>query len=69
MSNDKPSFFSDHPWMTFFLGLAAVNGIVTIVRGHEPRSLVPPPHGFVHEPLGFAPSPYACGTCERGTYR
>lgn len=32
----QPSFFVQHPWMTFFLGLAAVSGIVTVVRGYDP---------------------------------
>jgi hypothetical protein len=32
-----PSFFSEHPWMTFFLGLAVVDGVVAIVRGYPPR--------------------------------
>jgi hypothetical protein len=28
------SFINDHPWMTFFLAGAIVNGIVTVVRGY-----------------------------------
>jgi hypothetical protein len=32
-----PSFFSEHPWMTFFLGLAVVDGVVAIARGYPPR--------------------------------
>ena len=51
-----PSFVSEHPWLTFFLGLAAVDGVVTIVRGY-------PKPGF-----GRAEQPrFESGG--RGTYR
>jgi len=33
---------SDHPWMTFFLAVVAIDGIVYMVRGPKP---------------GFAPAP------------
>jgi hypothetical protein len=28
-------FVNHHPWLTFFMGLAAINGVVTIVRGRD----------------------------------
>lgn len=28
-------FVHDHPWMSFFLGLVAINGVVTIIRGRD----------------------------------
>lgn len=34
-------FVSNHPWLTFFLGLAALSAIVTIIRGRP--QLTPPP--------------------------
>jgi hypothetical protein len=30
----------EHPWMTFFLGLAVVQGAVTITRGYAPPMTV-----------------------------
>jgi len=39
-------FTEDHPYLTFFLGLAAIHGVVTLVRGHEPLVVMP------HHPLG-----------------
>ena len=45
-------FTSEHPYLTFFLGVAAIHGIVTIVRGHEPPVVIPPdlfaPHPAAH---------------------
>lgn len=29
-------FALEHPWLTLILGLAAVNGVVTLVRGYDP---------------------------------
>jgi hypothetical protein len=52
-------FMHEHPYLTFFLGLAAVHGLVTIVRGREPPlDLGPllgpqPPHPF--SPMHAAP--------------
>ena len=44
-------FMHEHPYLTFFLGIAAVHGLVTIVRGREPMPDLgpllnppPPPH-------------------------
>jgi hypothetical protein len=51
----KPTFFSEHPWITLFLGLAVLDGVVTIVRGRDRGAQFPQP------PL-FAPH-------TRGTYR
>jgi len=31
----RGSFFSEHPWLTFFLGLTVVHGVVTVVRGYS----------------------------------
>jgi hypothetical protein len=50
------SFFVEHPWMTFFLGMAVVNGGVIAVRGYGDRQ---PALG---QPPLLAPS-------TRGTYR
>ena len=45
-------FTSEHPYLTFFLGVAAIHGIVTVIRGRDPlvlpadifgRPLPPPP--------------------------
>jgi hypothetical protein len=36
MKSNGGSFFVQHPWLTFFLGLAIVNGVVTAVRGYDP---------------------------------
>ncbi len=27
----------EHPWLTFFLGIAAINGVVVIIRGWRPN--------------------------------
>ena len=40
--NPLSDFPHEHPWLTFFLGLAAVNGIVTLVRGYPVISLPAP---------------------------
>jgi hypothetical protein len=53
MSTSK-SFVANHPWLTFFLGLAVVDGVVTIVRG-RPQPL--------HHDLPPRPD------LPRGTYR
>jgi hypothetical protein len=36
-------FINDHPWMTFFLGLAALDSIAYIVGGPPKLYLTPPP--------------------------
>lgn len=36
MASQQGSFFTQHPWMTFFLGMAVVSGVVTAVRGYDP---------------------------------
>ena len=38
----SPSFVNEHPWLTFFLGIAVVHGAVAIVRGYPaPPRLTP----------------------------
>jgi hypothetical protein len=32
MADNNKSWFSEHPWMTFFIATGIINGIVTIVR-------------------------------------
>ena len=58
------SFFVQHPWMTFFLGLAVVNGIVIAVRGYGP----PAQPLFRPRPAGTFPQPFPSPSV-RGTYR
>jgi hypothetical protein len=63
--NSSPSFFSEHPWMTFFLGMAAVSGVVHIVRGYPQADQLPRFPQPTHAPTApdfFAPH-------VRGTYR
>lgn len=50
MSSGK-SWVSEHPWMTFFLGLAGLSAVVTLVRGYQPppsrlTATLPLPKGF-----------------------
>lgn len=61
-------FTSEHPYLTFFLGVAAIHGIVTIVRGHEPPVVIPPdlfglhsthPAAALHPAYARGASPYA----------
>lgn len=40
--NPLKDFPHEHPWMTFFLGLAAINGVVTLVRGFPPPIQIGP---------------------------
>jgi hypothetical protein len=52
-------FTSEHPYLTFFLGIAAIHGVVTIIRGREPLVLpsefFAPPHHPPHLPPPAAP--------------
>jgi hypothetical protein len=50
--NPLADFPHEHPWMTFFLGLAAVNGIVTLVRGFPPALVSAPPPSAPFPPPG-----------------
>jgi hypothetical protein len=34
------SWFLEHPWMTFFLGYAAINGVVQILSGSKTEPLM-----------------------------
>jgi len=36
----NPTFFHEHPWMTFFLGMGVLGAIKVVARGWEP-SLLP----------------------------
>lgn len=49
-------FMRDHPYLTFFLGVAAIHGVVTIIRGRE--SIVVPPELFGVHPAA-PPMPQA----------
>jgi hypothetical protein len=70
-----PSFFSEHPWMTFFLGFAVVDGVVAIVRGYPPRlGDVPQPHKVPFLPIRWSSnvsdaSAQDCAPHTRGTYK
>jgi hypothetical protein len=61
MKSSSPSFFTEHPWMTFFLAGAVINGIVTIAGG-QPSLQIRLHHS---PPLDGGPQL----TPERGTYR
>lgn len=55
-------FTGEHPYLTFFLGLAAIHGVVTLVRGREPLPDFFGPHRgplSPHAPHPFAPHPLA----------
>lgn len=43
-------FTSEHPYLTFFLGIAAIHGVVTIIRGREPLVLPTDLYGPPHPP-------------------
>ena len=64
----RTSFVTEHPWMTFFLGLAIVNGVVIAVRGYEPpiRIQLPPLAGG---PWPNKPPGGVAVRGERGVYR
>lgn len=50
-------FMHEHPWMTFFLGLAAIQGatvIVTSMTGSK-RARIPPP--IPHKPVSLSHAP------------
>jgi hypothetical protein len=36
-------FITQHPWMTFFIAIAAIDGIVYIVRGPPKMTVTVPP--------------------------
>jgi hypothetical protein len=62
-------FMHEHPWMTFFLGLAAINGVATIVSsvGGPRRSRIPPP--IPHNPVAQRVSPqHYTGAVNRGGF-
>jgi hypothetical protein len=71
-------FMHEHPWMTFFLGMAAIHGVATIVStvAGPPRSRIPGP--IPHRPIApHAQSPigsaqqmlHYTGAVNRGGFR
>lgn len=59
----QKSWFSEHPWMTFFLASSAISGIVQVVRPRKEARFPPlwaPPDGFPPPPpfLSTYPSGY-----------
>jgi hypothetical protein len=52
-NSTPPSFIIEHPWMTFFLALASLKTIETVIRGYGPDRPL----------LSFTSAP-----CERGVY-
>lgn len=50
-------WISDHPWMTFFIALAAIDGVVYIVRGPQPVTINVPPGAMGGPSSAAAPVP------------
>jgi hypothetical protein len=66
----QPSWFSEHPWMTFFLAGSAITAIVDIVRGRPSHpfetKLSRSPPELPATPVPVAPPDYYA---TRGQYR